>query len=206
MTRQMNDFAAQQSLDGWMMALVPEGGGFRIHLLDQQSNTLRSFDLATHLPGFSRFAHQTTAGMFWSQQSLAYFTAGQRHLVVRAWWGARLVIALDQLRPIDPQELSDELHNIECELVLRGLRQLVADTENGAQSRYDWLPDVTRYTVGTLAQLPGLLGLVEAVPLLRVLEEQVGHSGECCGSRMVSGSSHKSHSGVWAKSRAAIPC
>jgi hypothetical protein len=96
----------------------------------------------------------------------------------RAWWGARLVTALDRLHPIEPHGLSAELHSTECELVLRGLRQLVTEIENGGQPRYDWpSTDVTHCTVGTLAHFPGLLGLVEAVPLLRVLEERlVGES------------------------------
>jgi hypothetical protein len=121
--------------------------------------------------------------MAWSEQMLAYFTAGQPHLVVRAWWGARLVIALDQLRPIDSQELSDELRSTECELVLRGLHQLVAETENGEQPQYDQpCTEVTHCTVDALAHFPGLLGLVEAVPLLRVLEERLVGEGGCFSS------------------------
>jgi hypothetical protein len=179
----MNDFAARQSGDGWVMAQVPEGGNSQIHLLDSGGNGLRSFHLASSLPDFSRFAHWTTAGMSWSAQRLAYFTAGQRHLVVRAWWGARLVIALDQLHPIDPQELSDELHSLECELVLRGLERLVAELENGGRPQYDWpSTDVARCTISTLAHFAGLLGLVEAVPLLRVLEERLVGSGQCFSS------------------------
>jgi hypothetical protein len=180
MTTQMGDFAARQSRGGWTIARVPGGGNSRIHLLDDRGNRLRSLDLASSLPDFSRFAHWTTAGMSWSEPMLAYFTAGQRHFVVRAWWGARLVIALDQLRPLDPQELSDELRSTECELVSRGLRQLVAEIENGGQPRHDWpSTDVTHCTVATLAHFPGLLGLVEAVPLLRVLEERRVGGGEC---------------------------
>jgi hypothetical protein len=57
--------------------------------------------------------------MDWADHRLAYFTAGQRHLVVRAWWGARLVVDLDRLRPIGPRELADDLHGTECELILR---------------------------------------------------------------------------------------
>jgi hypothetical protein len=179
----MDDLAAQQSRDGWKMARVPQGGNSRIHLLGQRGDILRSFDLASSLPDFSRFAHWTTAGMDWSEQMLAYFTAGQRHLVVRAWWGARLVIALDQLRPLDPERLSDELHRTECDLVLRGLRQLVAETENGEQPQYDRpSTDVTHCTVSTLVHLPGLLGLVEAVLLLQVLEERLLGLGLCFSS------------------------
>src|SRR6516164_8907073 len=102
MTMQADDFAAQRSRDGWRMARVPEGGNDQLHLLDEQGAKLRSIDLASALPDYSRFAHWTTAGMDWSQQMLAYSTSGQRHFVVRAWWGARLVIDLEQLRPIDP--------------------------------------------------------------------------------------------------------
>jgi hypothetical protein len=183
MTRQVDDLAAQQSKDGWTMAWMPEGGGSRIHLLDDKENILRSFVLASSLPDFSRFAHWTTAGMWWSQQMLAYFTTGQRHFVVRSWWGARLVIALDQLQPIDPQTVSDELHRTECELVLRGLQQLVTETENGEQPQYDGpSTDVLRCTVDTLVHFPGLLGLVEAIPLLRVLEERLGETGQCFSS------------------------
>jgi hypothetical protein len=183
MTMQMDDYAAQRSCAGWTMARVPEGGNHQIHLLDEQGNPLRSFDLASSLPDFSRFAHWTTAGMSWSEPMFAYFTAAQRHFVVRAWWGARLVIALDLLQPIDPQELSGELHGTECELVLRGLHQLVAEIENGGQPRYDWpSTDVTRCTVNTLAHFPGVLGLVEAVALLRVLEERPVSEGECFSS------------------------
>jgi hypothetical protein len=179
----MRDFAAKRSGAGWVMARVPLGGNRRIHLLNKRGNRLRSLELASCLPDFSRFAHWTTAGMAWSQQALAYFTAGQRHFVVRAWWGARLVLALDQLCPIDPQELSGELHSTECELVLRGLHQLVAEIENGEQpEHHERSTDVTHCTVGTLAHFPGMLGLVEAVPLLRVLEEWVGFSSDCSGS------------------------
>jgi hypothetical protein len=121
--------------------------------------------------------------MSWSEPMLAYFTAGQRHFVVRGWWGARLVIAPDQLRPIDPQGLSDELRGTECEIVLRGLRRVVAEIENGGRPRHDWpSTHVTHCTVGTLAHFPGLLGLVEAVPLLRVLEERLVGEGTCFSS------------------------
>src|SRR5262245_44105810 len=65
MTVQMNDLAARQSPDGWAMAWVPHGGNSRIHLLDARGNTSRSFQLASSLPDFSRFAHWTTAGMDW---------------------------------------------------------------------------------------------------------------------------------------------
>src|SRR5258708_2698188 len=98
MTRQMDDYAARRSRDGWTMASVPWGGNSRIHLLDERGNRLRSLDLASSLLDFSRFAHWTTAGMSWDVPMLGYFTAGQRHFVVRAWWGARLVIALDRLQ------------------------------------------------------------------------------------------------------------
>jgi hypothetical protein len=180
MTVQMHDLAAQQSRDGWTIAWAPHGGNSRIHLLDARGNALRSFKLESSLPDFSRFAHWTTAGMAWSENMLAYFTPGQRRLVVRAWWGARLVIALDQLRPIDPQGLADELRDAERELVLRGLHRLVAATENGEQVRFDWpSTEATYCTVGTLVHFPGLLGLVEAVPLLRVLEERLVGSGQC---------------------------
>jgi hypothetical protein len=183
MTVQMHDFAAQRSSDGWVMAWVPHGGNSRIHLLDERGDRLRSLNLASVLPDFSRFAHATTAGMWWSQQILAYFTANQRHFVVRAWWGARLVVALDRLAPIDPHELAGELHGIECELVLRGLRQLVARIEGGEAPEYnDPSTDVTHCTVGTLAHFPGLLGLAEAIPLLRVLEARQEDSGECWSS------------------------
>jgi hypothetical protein len=183
MTTQMDDFAAQKSRDGWTMARVPRGGNARIHFLDEQGKRLRSIDLASSLPDFSRFAHWTTAGMSWSEPMLAYFTAGQRHFVVRAWWGARLVIALGPLHPIDPHELSDELRSTECELLLGGLCRLVAEIENGGQPRYDWpSTDVTHCTVGTLAHFPGLLGLVEAVGLLHALEERLMGEGMCYSS------------------------
>ncbi|MCE9565290.1 MAG: hypothetical protein K8U57_24925 [Planctomycetes bacterium] len=133
MTRQADDYAAQRSRKGWKMARVPEGGSYQIHLLDEGGETLRSLDLKSCLPDFERFAHWTTAGMSWSQQMLGYFTAKQRHFVVRSWWGERLVVAIDQLRQIDPSELADELHKTECDIVLQGLHQLVADTEHGKQ-------------------------------------------------------------------------
>jgi hypothetical protein len=182
-TMQMYDLAARRSGGGWVLAWVPHGGNSRIHLLDERGDRLRSLDLASVLPDFSRFAHWTTAGMSWSQQMLAYFTANQSHLVVRAWWGARLVIALDRLAPIDPLELADELRGVESELVLRGLRQLVARIESGEVPEYDDpSTDVTRCSVGTLAHLPGILGLTEAIPLLRVLEARRDDSGECWSS------------------------
>jgi hypothetical protein len=176
MTVQMHDLAAQRSSDGWRLSHVPHGGNENIHLLDEQGNALNSVSLTSSLPGFLRFAHWTTAGMSWSQQMLAYFTANQRHFVVRAWWGARLVIALDTLRPIDPNGLSDELRATECELVLRRLRTVVSDLEN----REYMLGDESSTNV--LAHFPGLLGLAEAVPLLRMLEERVVESGRCHGS------------------------
>jgi hypothetical protein len=183
MTIQMDDFAAQQSRDGWKMARIPHGGNHRIHLLDERADTLRSIDLESWLPEFSRFAHWTTAGMYWSQQMLAYFTARQRHLVIRAWWGERLVVALDRLDPIDPRELSDELKSTESEIVLQGLKQLVFETENGAQPQYLRPPtDLIHCSVRTLAHFPGLLGLAEAVPFLYALEERLEGSGECWGS------------------------
>ncbi len=180
MTMQMPDFAARQSRNGWTMAQVSQGGNYRVHLLDEEGNELRSVELSSSLPDFTRFAHWTTAGMSWSEPMLAYFTAAQRHFVLRAWWGARLVIALDQLQPIDPHELAGELHSRECELVLEGLRRIVAEIENGGQPHYDWpATDVTHCTVATFAHFPGLLGLVEAVPLLRVLEERLVSAAEC---------------------------
>lgn len=183
MTVQMHDYAAQRSSDGWRMALVPHGGNGRVHLLDEQGSPLRSFDLAEFLPDFSRFAHWTTAGMAWSANMLGYFTREQRHFVVRAWWGARLVIGLDGLRPVDPQTLSDELHGAECDIILRGLRQLVADTENGEEPPYHSpSSEVICCSVGTLVHFPGLLALTEAIPLLHVLEERLSSSGQCYSS------------------------
>ena len=183
MTMQMDDLAAQRSGNGWVLTWVPQGGNFRIHLLDESGGRLRSLDLASVLPDFSRFAHWTTAGMLWSEQMLAYITANQRHFVVRAWWGARLVIALDQLAAIDPRELADELRRGESELVLQGLRQLVSRIESGEAPEYnDPSTDVTDCSVGTLAHLPGILGLAEAIPLLRVLEERQDDAGECYSS------------------------
>jgi hypothetical protein len=89
----------------------------------------------------------------------------------------------DPMRCIDPQPLADELHRTECELVLRGLRRLVAETEDGQQPRWDGpSTDVTHCTVDTLVHFPGLLGLVEAVPLLRVLEERLVGPGGCISS------------------------
>ena len=63
MTVQMHDLAAQRSGDGWVLAWVPHGGNSRIHILDEGGGRLRSLDLASVLPDFSRFAHWTTAGM-----------------------------------------------------------------------------------------------------------------------------------------------
>jgi hypothetical protein len=183
MTMQMSDLAARRSARGWRLAEVPHGGNAHVHLLDERGDVLRSFKLEAALPEFSRFAHWTTAGTAWSAHHLAYFTAGQRHLVVRAWWGARLVVALDRLRPINPRELSDELHRTECELVLRGLGRLVAATESGRRPRYDGpSTSVLGCTVGTLVHFPGLLGLAEAVPPLRVLEERLRGGSQCYSS------------------------
>jgi hypothetical protein len=183
MTQQMDDFAAQRTPDGWKMARVSEGGCWQVHLLDEQGNRLRSFDLRSSLPDFARFNQPSTAGAHWCAQMLGYFTAGQRHFVVRAWWGARLVIALDRLCTINPEPLSNELHSTECDIVLQGLRQLVTETENGAGPEPAGpSTDVTHCWVDTLVHFPGLLGLVEAVPLLRVLEERLVGSGECWSS------------------------
>jgi hypothetical protein len=120
--------------------------------------------------------------MSWCDQMLAYFTAEQRHFVVRAWWGARLVIDLQQFRPIDAPELTQELHRTECAIISAGLQQLVAETENGAQPEYD-SPSTDRLhcTVGTLVHFPGLLGLVEAIPWLRVLEARLVGGGHLWG-------------------------
>lgn len=187
MTVQMSDLAARRSADGWIISSFGggdyfSGGDYQIHLLDEQGDKLRSFELKSALAGFSRFAHATTAGMWWSQARLAYFTAGQRHFVVRAWWGARLVIALDQMAPIDAQGLSAELHRTECELVLDGLRRLVAECESGGQPRFDWpSTDLVHCSVSTLVFFPGLLGLTEAAPLLHTLEELLGYGGSCLG-------------------------
>lgn len=182
MTVQMHDLAAQRSSDGWRLSHVPHGGNAHVHLLDEQGNVLNSFALESCLPEFSRFAHRTTAGMSWSAQRLAYFTANQRHFVVRAWWGARLVIGLDALRPIDPHGLSDELHATEHDIVLQGLRRIVSDIESGGNPLYYGTPDVLDCWIDALAHFPGLLGLVEAVPLLRVLEERQKRAAECWGA------------------------
>jgi hypothetical protein len=183
MTAQMDDLAAQRGDGGWLLAWVPHGGNSRLHLLDENGNRLRAFELASVLPEFSRFARWTTAGRSWCQQMLAYFTADQRHFVVRAWWGARLVIGLDKLAPVDPHRMADGLHRVESELVLRELRQLVARIERGETPGYnDASNDVSSCSVDTLAHLPGVLGLAEAVPLLRVLEARKDASGECWGS------------------------
>lgn len=183
MTRQADDLAARRTGDGWTMATVPEGGSSRVHLLGERGEQLLYLDLASSLPGFSRFAHWTTAGMLWSQNSLAYFTAGQRHFVVRAWWGDRLVIALDRLCQVDPSVMADELRQTESQIVMEGLRHLVARIEAGEQPRYDDpTPPEIDCSIGTLAHFPGLLGLTEAVPLLRVLEEWDSPASTCYGS------------------------
>jgi hypothetical protein len=183
MTMQIDDLAARRSEVGWTIAAVPEGGGARVHMLGEQGERLLSLDLATALPGYTRFVHWTTAGMFWSQNSLAYFTAGQRHFVVRAWWGERLVVALDRLHAIDPAALTDELRQTESHIVMESLRHIVARIAAGETPGYnDPSSDVLDCSICTLAHLPGLLGLIEAVPLLRVMEEWWGEASECWSS------------------------
>jgi len=121
--------------------------------------------------------------MSWSQNRLAYFTPGQRHFVVRAWWGDRVVIALDQLRQVTPSDLADELRQAESQIMLMGLREVIARIEAGETPEHnDPSSDVIDCSISTLAYLPGLLGLAEAVPLLRVLEEWWGHASECWSS------------------------
>lgn len=183
MTMQVDDLAARRAGDGWTLSQVPEGGGSRIHLLGERGELLRSFDLANSLPGFSRFAHWTTAGMSWPQQSLAYFTTGQRHFVVRAWWGDRLVISLDELRNVDAAELADELRQTESRIVMEGLQHLVARINAGETPEYNSpSSDLLDCSICTLAHLPGLLGLTAAVPLLRVVEGWWGHASTCHSS------------------------
>ncbi len=131
MTRPADDLATRRTGNGWTTAAVPGEGGSRVHLLGERGERLLSLDLASALPGFRRYAHWTTAGMSWSQNRLAYFTAGQRHFVVRAWWGERLVVALDRLCQVDPSALADELRHTESRIVLAELRDLVARIEAG---------------------------------------------------------------------------
>lgn len=79
--------------------------------------------------------------------------------------------------------LLDRARGRPCKALLRGLRQLVAETENGEQPRYD-VPstNVTHCTINTLLHFPGVLGLIQAVPFLRVLEERLVGSGQCYSS------------------------
>lgn len=172
MTVQFNDLAAQRSSEGWIMSYVAHGGNSRIHLLDEQGEILRSLDLSAALDGYSRFAHWTTAGMGWNEQLLAYFTElqGVHYFVVRPWWGARLVISLDELCPVNSQTMAEELRNVECRLVLTALRRLVTETENGDEPEFDRSTRILHATVNTLVHFPGLLELHQAIPFLQVLE------------------------------------
>lgn len=183
MTVQMCDLVAQRVPDGWTITRGPRGGNSRIHLFDEQGRTLRSIDLRSSLDDFSRFAHWTTAGTAWDQQMLAYLTEvrGEQYFVVRAWWGARLVISLDELDCVNSEEMADDLHQIECDLVLTGLQQVVSEMENGSEPNHDQSTDVVECTIRTLAHLPGLLPLPQAIPLLRVLEERARPSGSTLG-------------------------
>ncbi|WP_145357255.1 hypothetical protein [Alienimonas californiensis] len=166
-----SDPVAKRTGDGWKATWRPHSGGGLIFVRDESDQDLAFVRLHEVLPRYGRFAHPTTAGTDWQDHSLVYFTADGDRFVARAWWGARVAISLVDLKPIDPGEFADELDDREREIVRRELSRLVT----WAQESDSWLNDdlsteETLFSVGTLVHFPGLLGMTEAIPQLRLLE------------------------------------
>lgn len=101
--------------------------------------------------------------MWWDQQSLAYFTPGQRRFVVRAWWGDRVVVGLDRLQAVDRTELADELRQAESQIVMRGLQRLVVNVLHALEGsdRYPLAPLAKAVLTGQLDAIPPLIDALE---------------------------------------------
>ncbi len=180
MTRQAAHIAAQKKGTNWCATYTsPDNSGTgasNLYVLDENENQLLVLNLCEHLEGCSRFADWGTAGLDWNSQVLAYTTRRGRYdlFVLRPWWGARLVVSLNDL---SMREFAvDEPHFIEFErkLVLERLVALVED--HGESSASDDSPSAVDCRQDSALHWAGMIELYESVPLLLKLEEMLGGS------------------------------
>ena len=182
MTVQFINLKLKPSEPGWEIANPDSyNGGHGIELRDAaDTHTVKTISLSEHLPHFNRFAHITTAGMAWLDLHLAYFIELDEinYFVVRAWWGARIVLNLNQQTVITADSrLAEEIKTKENALVLDQLDKVIAISDNENYSQYFRASPQVGLTLHSLLFLPGVLGLNEALPHLRYLEERLQGRG-----------------------------
>ncbi|KAA5535694.1 hypothetical protein FYK55_28325 [Roseiconus nitratireducens] len=201
----MIDLAVKRNRDSWEFSIDRSDlrGNFAIHVLDQGGTSLLTLPLREHLDGFSRFAHLTTAGMSWQQQILSYFIElGQTYLVIRPWWGSRLVVSLDDLMPVADKNVDHELTQFERSVVIAELKKISSELHAGKSPAEDRSTKTVKFTLDSCLYLPGVLDLVETIPTLQELEKHCFIQGSrseetaipevelklCCGRRFVQNS------------------
>lgn len=189
MTAQVPDIAALRTSDGrWTVTYHDVNwlatGDSRVHVLDSDQSSHATIDLAEAFEGFSQFAGWSTAGMCWDEERLAYVGefGGEPCLVIRAWWGARLVVSLREFRPIDATAIADHLHEFECRIVREGLERLVRDAGRPGEPEFERSTESVLCRIDTLVGLPGELVLHDTVPMLLRLEVLLTSGGTVHGT------------------------
>ena len=178
MTFQMHDLAVVLSAGRWSFSSIPclGTGNSSIHVIRSSSDV--TFQLADNLDGFTRFAHWTTAGMDWMRQMLGYLLelSGKHFLVIRPWWGDRMIVSLDDMQCVNFAPMESELIQFERQLILEELHSIASELESGRTLDEDREANNVMCTLDGCLYWPGLLDLVESIPILRFLEDRLGAS------------------------------
>lgn len=165
---------------------------WRFHLQSSQERRVDNESIDTkivlencvrsHVPGFSHYAHRTTAGWQWMDHLLAYIATsmGKTVLVICPWWrSVPLVMDVETLQPIQAVG-ADVIQPTIQEVILDGLSEMVTKWETTAvPPKYPWGRDQgeeegydpTKWFVPTaLAHHAGMFKIEEATPWLWRLE------------------------------------
>lgn len=133
-----------------------------------------------------KFVHQTTAGSMWTQGRLVYLADhdGVSLLVVRAWWGWRLVIDIASgKRVLEDAPLSKFLREKEHQVVIDMLHRAVAEFEKHRKTCFDEKDWKSYFGAIDAARIAGMEGVKEAVPMLRALEQCDRIDSSCSGGQ-----------------------
>ena len=122
------------------------------------------------------YVHDTTAGPMWSGYSRWYFTDadGRLFFVIRCWWDRRIVIDVAKGELVQVKDdLRQELVKAESSFVLATLKAAAAPDREWDECCDGLWP------VLTASHMAGRMGLAEAIPYLRKIEDVdfVGSSG-----------------------------
>jgi len=168
------------SNDGWVVARTHAWfhGGLTVFNPTGQvvlRCTLDGEDHCRILDDNSRgFVHDTSAGPFWSQSSIAYFFEcfERPFWCLRTWWGYRVIIDLIEARLVSSTSIDDGLATgIERAWIVNTLSTglIVIETE-GNQLRQQEKFWTNVGSVMTAAYHAGWLQATQAIPFLRRLE------------------------------------